>query len=70
MNWSNFRALENGQDPPTLAFTRYCYFVAEFQPLATSATLNLLALAVEQAEATNAATDATIQEIRGDLNLL
>lgn len=38
--------------------------------MATSATLNLLALAIEQVEATDAATDATIQEIRGDLNLL
>ena len=43
--------------------------VAESQPLATSAILNLLALAIEQAEATDAATDATIQEIRVDLNL-
>jgi len=30
-------------------------------------TLNLLARSIEQAEATDAATDATIQEIRGNL---
>ena len=43
--------------------------VAESQPMATSATLDLLALSIEQAEATDAASDATIQEIKGDLDL-
>ncbi len=43
--------------------------VAESQPTATSATINLLALSIEPAEATDAASDATIEEIKGDLDL-
>lgn len=43
--------------------------VAEYQPVATSATLNLLGQSIEQAQATADATEAPIQEIKGDLNL-
>nr|WP_256478657.1 hypothetical protein [Chroococcidiopsis sp. CCMEE 29] len=43
--------------------------MAEAQPTATSATLSLLARSIKQAEATDAASSATIQEIKRDLNL-
>ena len=41
--------------------------VVEAQPAATSATLILLAQSIEQAEATDAASTATIEEIKRDL---
>lgn len=44
--------------------------IAESQPVATSATLDLLAQSIEQAEATNASSEATVREIQTDLNLL
>ena len=38
--------------------------MAESQPMATSATLDLLALSIEQAEATDAASEASVQDIK------
>lgn len=43
--------------------------VAEAQPVANSAILNLLAQSIEQAAANNSATQASIQEIKRDWNL-
>lgn len=44
--------------------------VAEAQPVANSATLDLLAQSIEQAAAINSASQASIQEIKRDWNLL
>lgn len=43
--------------------------IAEAQPSATSATLNLLTQSIEQAQATDAATDASVQDIKRNWNL-
>ncbi len=44
--------------------------VAEAQPVANSATLDLLSQSIEQAAANNSASQASIQEIKRDWNLL
>jgi hypothetical protein len=44
--------------------------VGESQPRATTSVLDLLEITIEQAQATVAAADASIQEVRRDLNLL
>lgn len=43
--------------------------VGESQPIATTAILYILALTIEQAQATVAAANASIQETKRDLNL-
>lgn len=43
--------------------------VGESQPLASTTILDLLEITIEQAQATLAAADASIQEVRRDLNL-
>ncbi len=43
--------------------------VAEAQPAATSATLNLLAQSIEQAEANNAAAEASVKDVNRNWNL-
>jgi len=43
--------------------------VSESQPAATSATLNLLAQAIEQAHSTDAASEASVQDIKRNWNL-
>ena len=65
--------LQNVRERATSSYSRLYTLllrIAESQPTATSATLNLLAQTIEQAEATDAASEATIQEIKKDLNLL
>jgi CRISPR/Cas system-associated protein Csm6 len=69
---SELEQLDNIRERATSSYSRLYTLllrVAEYQPTATSATLNLLAQAMEQAQATNAASKATIQEIKRDLNL-
>jgi hypothetical protein len=44
--------------------------IYESQPLANRDTLELLARFMDEAEAVNAATDATVREIKRDFNLL
>lgn len=44
--------------------------VAESQPVASSTILNLLEQSIEQAEATTYASEATVQEIKRNWNLL
>lgn len=43
--------------------------VAEAQPVASSATLNLLVQAIEQAQANNAAADASVKDVKRNWNL-
>lgn len=43
--------------------------VAESQPTATSATLDLLLLSIDQAEATDAACEASVLDIKSNWNL-
>ncbi len=64
--------LYNIRERATSAYSRLYTLllrVAESQPTATSATLDLLAVSIDQAEATDFASNATIQEIKGDLDL-
>lgn len=64
--------LQNVRERATSSYSRLYTLllrVAEAQPTATSATLSLLARSIKQAEATDAASDVTIQEIKRDLNL-
>lgn len=70
---SELEQLDNVRERATSCYSRLHILllrIAESQPVATSATLNLLAQSIEQAQATDAASEATIQEIRSDLNLL
>lgn len=53
-----------------LRFYRLLRQIAESQPLATSAMLDLLARSIEEAEATVVALAASIQEIKQDWNIL
>lgn len=69
---SELEQLDNIRERATSAYSRLYTLllrIAESQPVATSATLNLLARSIEQAQATEAASKATIQEIKSDLIL-
>jgi hypothetical protein len=48
---------------------RLLQLIAESQPVATSATLNLLAQSIEQTQTIADASAATIQEVKKDWNL-
>lgn len=64
--------LQNVRERATSSYSRLYTLllrIAEAQPTANSATLNLLIQSIEQAEATEAASVATIIEIKRDLNL-
>lgn len=59
--------LQNVRERATSSYSRLYTLllrVAESQPTATSATLDLLALSIEQAEATDAASEASVQDIK------
>ena len=61
-------ALERARNSYT-RLGRLLLLVAESQPTANSATLNLLEQSIERAEATANATEATIQETKRNWNL-
>lgn len=68
--------LEQIQNARERAETYYSRFytlllrIAESQPLATAAMVDLLARSIEEAQATTAASEATIQEAKRDWNIL
>ena len=69
---SELEQLDNIRERATSAYSRLYTLllrIAESQPVATSATLTLLARLIEQAQATESASEATIQEIKSDLML-
>ncbi len=64
--------LQNSRERTTSSYSRLYRLllrVAEAQPQANSATLDLLAESIEQAAAINSASQASIQEIKRDWNL-
>ena len=65
--------LQNVRERATSSYTRLYTLllrIAEAQPVATSATLDLLARSIEQAEAINAASAASVQDVKQNWNLL
>lgn len=64
--------LQNVRERATSSYSRLYTLllrVAESQPTATSATLDLLAVSIDQAEATDAACEASVQDIKSNWNL-
>jgi len=64
--------LQNVRERTTSSYSRLYTLllrVSESQPTATSATLNLLAQAIEQAHSTDAASEASVQDIKRNWNL-
>lgn len=64
--------LQNVRERATSSYSRLHVLVlriAEAQPVATPATLELLAQSIEQAQATDAAADASIQNIKRNWDL-
>ena len=64
--------LQNVRERATSSYSRlYTVLlrIAEFQPTATSAMLNLLAQSIEQTQATDAATAASVQDTKKNWNL-
>ena len=64
--------LQNSRERTTSSYSRLYTLllrVAEAQPEANSATLDLLVESIEQAAAINSASQASIQEIKRDWNL-
>jgi hypothetical protein len=65
--------LDNSKERLTVSHSRLYNLmlrVAESQPVANSATLNLLNVTIEQTEAIIASVEASIQEAKRDFNLL
>jgi len=64
--------LQNVRERATSSYSRLYTLllrIAESQPTATSATLELIARSIEQAQATNAASQASVQDIKRNWNL-
>ncbi len=64
--------LQNVRERATSSYSRLFTLllrVAEAQPMATSATLNLLAQSIEQAQANDAATEASVKDVKRNWNL-
>ena len=69
---SDLEILQNVRERETSYYTRLYRLllqIAESQPVATSATLNLLAQSIEQTQAIADAGEATVQEVKKDWNL-
>jgi hypothetical protein len=70
---SDLQQLDNVKERADTYYSRFYTLlrrIAESQPLADTAMLNLLQQSIEQAQATVEALEATIKEIKGDLNIL
>jgi hypothetical protein len=70
---SDLEILETIRERSTSYYTRFYRLllqIFESQPTAASATLKLLTESIEQIEASVDAGEATIQEVKGDWNLL
>lgn len=64
--------IDNAQERARTSYTRLgrlLLLVAEYQPTANAATMNLLEQSIEIAQATVAATQATIEETKRNWNL-
>ena len=64
--------LQNARERAETYYSRFYTLllrIAESQPLATTAMVDLLAHAIEEAQATAAASEATIQETKRDWNI-
>lgn len=65
--------LQNARERAETYYSRFYTLllrIAEFQPMAPAAMLELLARSIEEAQATAAASEATIQEAKRDWNIL
>lgn len=65
--------LQNVRERATSSYSRLYTLllrIAEAQPTPTSATLKLLAQSIEQAQANDAAIDASVEDIKRNWNLL
>ncbi|MBV8882931.1 MAG: hypothetical protein JO235_02875 [Chroococcidiopsidaceae cyanobacterium CP_BM_RX_35] len=65
--------LQNIRERATSSYTRLHVLllrIAEAQPVAAPATIDLLTRSIEQAQATNAAADASLHEIKQNRELL
>ena len=65
--------LQNARERAETYYSRFYTLllrIAESQPLATTAMVDLLARSIEEAQATTAASEATIQEAKRDWNIL
>jgi hypothetical protein len=70
---SDLQQLDNVKERADTYYSRFYNLlrrIAQSQPLADTAMLNLLQQSIEQAQATVEALEATIKEIKGDLNIL
>lgn len=70
---STLEELQNARERVTMPYSRLCTLllrIAEAQPIASNAMIDLLIQTIAQGEAAIAASTASIQEVKRDLNIL